>query len=175
MATFTIYDTAVAQLIQGEQALIDILKKASTHADAASFPSARLAEDMLPLSFQITIASDMAKKTVREVYGIDAGVWEDNEKTMDDLIARCEKTLALLQSVKPENIGDKKADTKVTAKIGPNKVASLSVQNLVLGHVLPNFYFHLTTAYAILRMKGVPLGKMDYLTPFMASFMADLQ
>lgn len=170
MATLSVYDTAITQLIHGEQALISILKKASTHADAASFPSARLYEDMLPLSFQVQIASDMSKKVVREVYGIDPGAWEDNEKTLEELIARCEKTLALLQSVKPEDIGDKTADTKVTAKVGRDKIASLSVRNLVFGFVLPNFFFHVTTAYDILRMKGVPLGKMDYLNPFIASF-----
>jgi hypothetical protein len=175
MATLSIYDTTITQMIYGHQALIALLKKASTHADAASFPSARLTEDMRPLSFQVATASNLAKKVVREVYGIDAGAWEDKEETLDDLIARCEKTISFLQSVKPESIGDKTAETKVTAQLGPNEVAGVSVQNLVLGHTVPNFYFHVTTAYAILRMKGVPLGKLDYLTPFLAPIFAEMK
>lgn len=167
MSSFTFYDTTIKQLIQGEQAFIAILKKAATHDNAASFPQARLTEDMLPLTSQIQIASDMAKKLVRDVYGVEVGAWEDKESTMEELIARCEKTLALLQGVKPGSAPEGKTpETQITTKFGP-KMATVSVQDCVFGLVLPNFYFHLNMTYAILRANGVPLGKMDYLKPFL--------
>lgn len=162
----TVYDTTIGNLSQGVESLIAILKKGSEHSDAASFPSATLIEDMKPLTFQVQIALAMAKNTAAYIYGVEAGAPQE-DKTMEDMIAHCEKTLALLKSVDAKSIGDKAADTKINVKLGPTVEATITVQEYVFGHVLPNFFFHLTTAYNILRMKGVPLGKMDYLTPFM--------
>lgn len=166
MAGLSVYDTNIVLLRRGMTTLANILKKAAEHPDAASFPDAKLCEDMLPLTFQVQTASNTAKKSVSRLTGEEAEVWEDNEKTLDELIARCEKTVALLKAVDPKKVEGKETAT-VELSLGPAGTKQLSGKDYVLTYAVPNFFFHLQTAYSILRMKGVPLGKRDYLGTFM--------
>jgi len=114
MPGITLYEASIPLFLKGMETLGSILDKAAAHAkekglDAdADYPGARLVEDMLPLSFQIQIASNTAKKTVARLTGEDTvGPWEDNEKTMAELKARVDKTIDLLKSVKPDSVDGK--------------------------------------------------------------------
>lgn len=172
MAPITIYDATVDVFVRGIETLIHILQKAKEHApeESASYPSARLYEDMLPLSRQVQIASDASKNFVkRALPQREIPVWEDNEATMDELIARAEKTLALLKTVTPEDLAGLD-DKSIELKLGPNTVTT-SGKGMSFAYSVPNFNFHVVMTYAILRMKGVPLGKMDYLKPFTAGYL----
>lgn len=162
----SVYDTSILTFIRGTRALLSMLKKASESADAASLPSAKLVDDMKPLTFQIQAASNTAKKAVWRLSGVDTEAWEDNEETLDQLIARCQKTLDLLKSVDPKQLEGKES-AMVELALGSAGTKELVGKDYVLTYAVPNFFFHFQTAYAILRMKGVPLGKFDYLGPFM--------
>ena len=144
------------------------LDKAEAHAHAKKFdPSvylaARLAPDMLPFARQIQIASDVAKFGVARLAGVDAPKFEDNEASLAELRERVQKTIAYLHSVPASQIdGTENKDVVV-----PRRDGSMTLKGeFYLKHfVLPNFYFHVTTTYALLRHSGVDLGKTDYLGP----------
>jgi uncharacterized protein len=146
--------------------LAAILDKALAHAEAkkidpAIFINARLAPDMFPLSRQVQIATDMAKGCAARLAGMEVPSYEDNETTFADLQARIAKTVAFLQSVNDGQINGSEERT-VTLKLRGNEV-SFKGQPYLLNFVLPNFYFHITATYAILRHNGVDIGKMDFL------------
>lgn len=165
MAPITLYQASIGFFINGMSTLLHILQKASEAPNAESFPNAKLYEDMRPLSFQIQTASNSAKKSVLRLTGKDFGAWEDNETTMPELIARVEKTLALLKSIEPKEVegADDKLIALPTAEGG---TAERSVRVIMLSFGVPNFFFHVNMAYAILRSQGVPLGKDDYIEGF---------
>jgi hypothetical protein len=163
MATIPLYDITVGCALDANKTLLHIIKKAQAHPDAASFPSARIYEDMLPFTFQVYTVTNFSKKMVERLTarGASIGTWEDNEQTLEELVARVEKTIALLESVKREEIESKEEQT---ISYGPKYHAVQTTTNTyVLGYAIPNLMFHLTTAYDILRMKGVELGKADFL------------
>jgi hypothetical protein len=142
------------------------LDKAEAHAKAKKFDtsvylSARLAPDMLPFTNQIQIACDGAKFGVARLSGVEAPKFSDNESSFAELRERVAKTLAFVQSVPAASI-DGTEDKEITV---PRRDAPLVLKGeAYLKHfVLPNLYFHLTTAYALLRHNGVELGKMDFL------------
>lgn len=146
--------------------LANILKKASEHASAASFPAANLIDDMQPLSFQVETASILTKNVIGYLNGIEVERPRNSEKSLEDLIALCEETIAYLGGINAEQVEGKDL-VQVELSLGKAGTKQLSGKDYVLAFALPNFFFHLQTAYAILRMKGVPLGKADYLGPFM--------
>lgn len=165
MAT-ELYDITVPAFLRGFAAMSAFLAKGEQWAtdngvDPSELLAAKLYDDMAPLTSQVQRASDSAKFTVVRIGGVDSVAMPDDETTFADLQARIAKTVDLLKSVPPEamNGQEGKAITLPT----PNRTLEFTGQSYVLGFVLPNFYFHVTTAYAILRMKGVPVGKMDYL------------
>lgn len=121
----------------------------------------RLIEDMGNLISQIQRASDSAKGCMVRLGGVDNVVMEDNEATFDDLKARIAKTIEFVKSVPAEALNGKE-EAEVVLKF-PNGEFKFAGRDYLLGFVHPNFYFHVTTAYAILRMKGVQIGKMDFL------------
>lgn len=121
----------------------------------------RLIEDMRPLAFQIQVASNTAKNTVVRVAGTTAVPMDDNETTMAQLHERIQKTLEVLKGAQREEF-EGKHDVTVHIKNSRVERDFTAVQYLQ-SFALPNFFFHVTTAYAILRAKGVPLGKADYL------------
>lgn len=146
-----------------------LLDKGQAHAVARKFDptnltSYRLAPDMLPFNRQVLIACDAAKLGVARIGGLEAPVFEDNEATFDELKARIDKTLAWLATVPPEKL-DGTEDKDITFPIGREGATRTMKAQAYLTHwVLPNMYFHITTAYAILRHNGVEVGKSDYLS-----------
>ncbi|MFA5921324.1 MAG: DUF1993 domain-containing protein [Methylococcaceae bacterium] len=163
--SLTMYQASIPVFIHMLGNLSKILDKASTYAEAkkidpAILINARLAPDMYPLSRQIQIATDMAKGCTARLGGIEVPSYADNESTFPELQARIAKTVAFLQSVSAEQINGSEERT-VTLKIHGKEIGFLG-QPYLLHYVLPNFYFHITTAYAILRHNGLEIGKMDF-------------
>jgi hypothetical protein len=147
--------------------LSHILDKGQASAEARKFdPSvlanARLAPDMLPFTKQIQIACDGAKNGVARIAGVEAPKFEDNETTFPELKARIQKTLDFLASV-PEAKLQGTEDKEITFPVGRDKTRTMTAEAYLTTWVLPNFFFHVTTAYALLRHNGVDLGKADYL------------
>jgi len=123
--------------------------------------AARLAPDMLPFVKQIQIAADFAKGTSARLAGLDPPAYEDNEATLEECQARIRKTLDYLAGLKPAQIdGSEERSVVLKMRGGERQFRGL---DYLLNYALPNFYFHVTTAYAILRHNGVKLGKGDYI------------
>ena len=159
--SLSMYQMSIPLLVRGLRNLSGILKKGAAHADGEALVEARLAPDMLTLAGQIQRASDTAKGAAARLAGIDNPSMADEEKTFADLEARIAKTIAFLKSVKPEQI-DGSESRDIVLKAGKEEF-KFTGANYLTSFVLPNFYFHVTTAYDILRHRGVPLGKTDYL------------
>jgi len=145
-----------------------VLDKGAAHAaarkiDPAVLVGARLYPDMFPLSTQVRIACDFAKGAAARLTGNEPPKYEDNEATFDDLRARIARTIAYVESFKPEQFEGADART-VTMKMRGEDKAFDGITYLA-NIVLPNFYFHATTAYDILRHNGVELGKRDFIGP----------
>jgi uncharacterized protein len=162
----SMYQASVPRFVNILGNLSNILDKAQAHVDArkldaAVLPNYRLFPDMLPMTTQVQIACDAAKGVVARLAGVEIPVYEDNEKTLADLKARVAKTIAFIQTVTPAQI-DGTEDKEIVIKRGDKETHYTGMQFL-LGHALPNFYFHVTTTYDILRHNGVEIGKRDYL------------
>jgi len=143
-----------------------ILDKAQAHVDARKIvPEAlttyRLFPDMFPMARQVQIACDTAKGAVARLAGVDIPVNEDTEQTLAELKARIATTIEFIRSIQPAQL-DGTEDKDITLKRGEKSTTYKGMQFL-LGHALPNFYFHVTTAYNMLRHNGVEIGKRDFL------------
>jgi uncharacterized protein len=150
----------------GLNALSANLDKAAAFAaakkiDPSVLVNMRLAPDMFPLSRQVQIATDQAKNGSARLAGVEAPKYEDNETTIDQLKARIAKTLAYIKTLDARQI-DGAADREINFPVGPNK-GQMKGDDYLNHFVLPNFYFHITTAYDILRHCGVECGKRDFL------------
>src|SRR5450755_4682549 len=162
----SMYQASVPRFVNILGNLSNILDKAQAHVDAKKLDTAtlttyRLYPDMLPMTTQVQIACDAAKGVVARLAGVEIPVYEDNEKTLADLKARVAKTIAFIQTVTPAQIDDTE-DKEIVIKRGDKETHYTGMQFL-LGHALPNFYFHVTTTYNILRHNGIEIGKRDYL------------
>jgi hypothetical protein len=147
--------------------LSHILDKAQAHVEARKFdPVAllqfRLAPDMLPFTRQVLIACDAAKNGVARLSGVEAPKFEDQEATFPELKARIQKTLDYLARVAPERL-DGTEQKDITFPVGRETTRTMKGEAYLKHWALPNFFFHVTMAYAILRHNGVELGKADYL------------
>ncbi len=143
-----------------------ILDKAKAHAEAKKvdeqvLTSARLFPDMFALARQVQIACDSAKGAVARLAGVEIPKHEDTEKTFDELKARIAKTIAFIDGVKAAQV-DGSEDREIVLKLRGKDVPFKGLQYL-LGFAWPNFYFHATTAYNILRHNGVEVGKQDFI------------
>ncbi len=161
----SMYQATIPVLVRGLNNLSAILDKAEAHAtakniDPAVFINGRLAPDMYPLPNQVWIATDMAKGCAARLAGLEVPRFEDNEKTFEELRARIAKTVDFLQGVTPAQV-DGSEEKPVTIRLR-NRELNMLGQPYVFNFVLPNFYFHLTTAYGILRHLGVELSKTDF-------------
>lgn len=161
-----IYQASIPVFIRMFGNLSAILDKAVAHAEAqgiapAQLLEARLAPDMYPLPRQVQIATDSAKGCGARLADIEIPSFEDNETTFAQLQARIAKTQGFLQGIDPARF-EGSAERSITLKL-PGQELQLEGAVYLNAFVLPNFYFHLTTAYNLLRHQGVPLGKMDYL------------
>lgn len=166
MTTLSMYQASAPRVAHSLKNLSAILDKAAAHAAAKKIdPSvllqARLYPDMLPLLRQVQIASDNAKGVVARLAGVEVPRYEDTEKTFEELQARLNKTLDFINTVSPAQM-DGSEDKDIVLKLGPREVQFKGLQYLC-GFALPNFYFHVTTAYAILRHNGVELAKSDFI------------
>ncbi len=130
--------------------------------DPAALTQFRLAPDMLPFTRQIQIACDAAKNAVARLSGVAAPRYEDTEQTLPELKARIQKTLDYLASV-PANTIDGTEAKEITFPVGREATRTMLGEAYLKHYALPNMFFHVTTAYAILRHNGVALGKTDYL------------
>jgi len=147
-------------------ALSRILDKAAAHCEAkkidpAALLTMRLAPDMFPFTKQVQLTCDFAKNTMGRLTG-EPPKFPDEEKSFAELKARIAKTVEYVQGFPPAQV-DAAADKDVTFPIGPQQTMTLKGAEYLIGFALPNFYFHATTAYDILRHCGVELGKRDFL------------
>ena len=143
------------------------LDKAEAHAKARKFEPSnylglRLAPDMLPFARQIQITSDTTKNCVARLAGMEPPKWADDEKTLDELRARIRKAIEYAQSI-PASKFDGSDAREVAVPAGPNRTFTFPGEVFMKSFSLPNFFFHATMTYALLRQAGVELGKMDYL------------
>ena len=164
--SLSMYQISIPVFARALNNLAAILNKAVAHAEAKKIdPSVlinyRLAPDMLPLSRQVQIASDTAKGCAARLAGVDVPSFADTETTFPELQERIDKTLAFLNTLTAEQIDGSESRT-VTIQLRGKDVQFVGLAYLT-SFVLPNLYFHVTTAYAILRHNGVELGKADYL------------
>jgi uncharacterized protein len=165
MAT-SMYQISVPVLVRMLGNLSAILGKAAAHAEAKKIEprallDARLSPDMFAFTRQVQVVSDMAKGSAARLAGIEPPVFEDKEASFAELQARIAKTIEFLNTLRAEQI-DGSEDREITL---PMRTQTLKFKGLpyLIHFVLPNFYFHMTTAYAILRHNGVDVGKGDYL------------
>ena len=162
----SMYQASAPRFVNALRNLSAILDKAQAHAegkkiDQAALTNFRLYPDMFPMKRQVQIACDTAKGAVARLAGVEVPKHEDTEETFAELKARIAKTIAFVESIKSTQI-DGSEEKNIHLKLGPREVDYKGMQYL-LGHALPNFYFHVTTAYDILRHNGVELAKRDYL------------
>ena len=160
------YQASVPVFVRALNNLAAILEKAPAHAEARKIDPAvlinyRLYPDMLPLSKQVQIASDSAKGGAARLAGGEPPKYEDNETTFAELIARLRKTVAYLEAIKPEQIYG--SEDKTVSWKTQTTTRTMQGMPYLLNHVTPNVYFHVTTAYGILRHCGVEIGKQDFL------------
>jgi uncharacterized protein len=164
--SLSLYEASIPAYVRMLKNLDAMLDKAVAHAketgtDLTTYTEARLAADMHPLPRQIHLASDAAKGGAARLARIDAPAMPDVETTIPELKERIAKTLTFLGTIKPEQV-DGDEERTIELKF-PNRTMSFTAKDFLLGFSMPNFLFHVTTAYGLLRNKGVPLGKMDYL------------
>ncbi|MDD0843460.1 DUF1993 domain-containing protein [Pseudomonas sp. Gutcm_11s] len=164
--SLSLYQASVPQFVRMFGNLSTILDKAAAYAEAKKIDpsvllSARLAPDMHPLTRQVQIASDAVKGCAARLAGVDVPSFADTESSFAELQARITKTLDFVKSLTSEQI-DSGAGREIVMKF-PGAELKFTAEDYLLHFVLPNFYFHLTTAYAILRHNGLEIGKMDYL------------
>jgi uncharacterized protein len=166
--SLSMYRASVPFFLQMLPALSGCLRKAAEHAaakkiDPAVLLQSRLYPDMFPLVKQVQIATDFAKGTVARLAGQEPPKYDDVESDFDQLQARISKTLDYVREFKPSQI-DGSEDRDITITFGTN-TRTFKGENYLVGFALPNFFFHTTTAYAILRHNGIELGKGDYMRP----------
>ena len=164
---YSMSQASLPALQMGLTALSAILDKAEAFAAAKKIDSkvllnTRLAPDMFSLLQQVQAATDLAKNGASRLAGVEPPRFEDSEQTIDDLKARVAKTLAHLKSADAKQI-DAAADRQLTFPLGPKHKGEMKGGDYLNHFLLPNVYFHLTAAYAILRHCGVDLGKADFL------------
>jgi hypothetical protein len=165
--SFSMSQATLPALTIGLNALSGVLDKAQACATAKKIdPSvllnSRLAPDMFALTRQVQVATDLAKNGASRLAGVEPPRYEDNETTIDQLKARLAKTVAYLKTLDPKQI-DAAADREITFPLGPTNKGHMKGDDYLNHFVLPNVYFHLTAAYAILRHCGVEVGKQDFL------------
>ncbi|CAK7210199.1 hypothetical protein SBRCBS47491_000696 [Sporothrix bragantina] len=170
MPAITLYEVSITTFDKGLTTLKHILEKAGEHAkaqglDPNAYVNASLCEDMKGLAFQVQVASNTVKKAVWRLTGTEVESWADDETTLEQLVARTQRTIDLVRAVDESTITGKD-DNIVELQMGKNGSRNLPAKAYVLNYALPNLFFHVQTAYAILRAKNVPLGKTDYLRGF---------
>lgn len=168
--SISLYSASVPVFQQMLTALSEILVKAEQHATARKIQpeallQARLFPDMLPFTRQIQIAVDFAKGASARLAGVDIPKYDDTETSFAELQALLSKTLAFIGTLKPEQVDGNEA-IEIVLRPGTDKEKRLNGQAYLLTYALPQFFFHITTAYDLLRHNGVEIGKRDYMGKF---------
>jgi len=161
-----LYDAAMPTFIRGLKNLSNMLEKGKAFAAAqgmelSELRGARLIDDMASLTKQVQMTTDTAKFVAVRVGQIENDPWADDEASFADVQARVAKAIAFLQAASPDGFEGREDATVVLTT--PSGDIPFTGSNYVHGFAIPNFFFHLSMAYALLRMKGVPLGKLDFL------------
>ena len=162
----SMYQASIPVFIHSMKCLIGILEKGLKHAEARNFDPAvlvnsRIAPDMFPLSRQVQIVTDQAKGCGARLAGLEPPKFEDNETTIPELIARINRTIEYLQTLKPAQI-DGTEDKAITLTF-PGRTFNFVGHAYLLNFVIPNVFFHMTMTYALLRHNGVDVGKQDFI------------
>jgi hypothetical protein len=165
--SLSIYDFTVAYFIRGFYTINGILEKAVAYAkekniDVNEIPTWKLIDDMRPFSFQVQTMSNTAKASIARITGQEQPSWEDNEKTVEDLFARINKTVEYLKSIDRASFVNTESKD-IELKFGQTELKFTGL-NYAQSYAIPNFAFHLNVGYSILRMKGVQIGKQDALS-----------
>ena len=165
--TISMYQASVPVFVRMLKNLDAILDKGKAHAEARKIaanvlPTSRLIADMFPLSRQVQIACDHAKGAVARLAGVDIPKNEDNEQTFEELQARIAKTVAFVETFTAAQI-DGSEERDIVYPTSSRGDLHFKGVDYLLGFALPNFYFHVVTAYDILRANGVEIGKRDFL------------
>jgi uncharacterized protein len=166
--TISLYQASVPAFIRALNNLAAILEKGAAHAQARKIDdsvllNSRLFPDMFPLVRQVQIATDTARSGAGRLAGVEFPAYEDKEATFQELALRIHNTIGFLQSLQPAQI-DGAEDKTISWQTRSSTKNMLGLPYL-MNHLLPNVYFHVTTAYGILRHNGVELGKKDFLGP----------
>lgn len=165
--TISMHSASVPVFKQMFRGLSAILAKAEAHAAARNtapeaYLQARLYPDMFPLVRQVQIASDMAKGVAARLAGVELPAYEDNEASFAELRARIDKTVAFLDSLDPAQFAGSE-QREIVLRPGTPKERRFDGQTYLLHYGIPQFFFHVTTAYALLRHNGLEIGKLDYM------------
>jgi hypothetical protein len=166
--TISMYRASVPLFVQMLSSLSAVCDKALAHAeerkiDPSIFLNARLYPDMFAFTRQVQIATDFAKGAAARLAGVEPPKYEDNEASFGEIKARIAKSIAFLRAFKPAQI-DGSEDRTVSLSLGGQQ-RTFQGEAYLVNFVLPNFFFHVSTAYAILRHNGVALGKGDFMQP----------
>ena len=164
--SLSIYQIATPIYFQILPALSVILGKAEEHAtakkiDPQALLKARLYPDMFPLDLQVQTACDQACRAMARLAALELPKFEDTEKSFDELRQRIDKALAFIKAIKPELLDG--ADSRTIKLAFPSRTVEYTGLQYLTSFALPNFYFHATTAYAILRHNGIEIGKRDFM------------
>ena len=164
--SLSLYDISIPSYKRGLQNLASFLDKAEAHAkekgvELSSYADARLIADMHPFTRQVQLASDSAKGGAARLAGVEAPAMPDTETTFPELKARIAKTVAFLDTITKEQV-DARHGATIELPL-PGRTMTFTAPDFLMQFSLANFLFHVTTAYALLRAQGVPLGKMDFL------------
>jgi hypothetical protein len=167
--TMSMYQASAPIFVQMLGALSGQIEKAAAHAaakkiDPNALLTARLYPDMFPFTRQVQVSADFGKNTMARLAGVEAPKFPDTEASFDELKARVAKTVDYVKTFTPGQI-DGSEEREITLPMGGNPV-TFKGQRYLINFALPNFFFHLTTAYAILRHNGVEVGKRDFLGTF---------
>ena len=165
--TVSLYDASVPVIKQMLTSLSELLAKAEAHAaekkiEPAALLQARLFPDMFPLARQVQIACDFAKSIPSRLAGIEVPAYDDTEQTFEQLQARIARTLALIDGIDPASFAGSEA-MEIVLRPGTPKERTLDGKAYLLAYGLPQFFFHVTTTYALLRHNGVQIGKKDFM------------
>lgn len=163
----SLYTATVPVFKQMLLALSDVLKKGEAHVqkhqtDPAALLQSRLFPDMLPLVRQVQIACDFAKSVPARIAGVEVAAYEDSEQSFGELQQRIAKTLALIEGMTEKQLSESEVKD-VVLRPGTPKEKKLTIEDYALKYGMPQFFFHVTTAYNLLRHHGVGIGKKDYM------------
>jgi len=167
--SLSMYKVSAPVFVRGLNVIASLLRKAQAHAEETgkvpeTLLSARLADDMLPLTAQVQRASDTSKLSIERLSGIAAPKFPDNEASFEQLQQRIANTIAYIESVGEEHFAD--SETREVALSFGSFKPTFTGESYLLTFALPNFYFHVVTLHDILRNQGVKIGKIDYLGPY---------